>query len=46
MAEILRQVQALLFTAASTVHIWRDAAIACLAGVVILCLWLWFEAQA
>jgi hypothetical protein len=40
---ILDGVQSLLLTAASTVHIWRDTAIAILAGLVILALWLYTE---
>jgi hypothetical protein len=44
MTEVLRHVQSLLLTAASTVHIWRDSAIAILAGLVILALWLYAEA--
>jgi hypothetical protein len=43
MAELLRQVQAVLLTAATTIDVWRDGAIAVLAGVVIACLYVVVE---
>lgn len=35
MADFLRAVQAALFTAATTIDLWRDTAIVVLAGIVI-----------
>lgn len=35
MAELLRQVQAVILTAATTMHLWRDVAIAVLALAVV-----------
>lgn len=35
MADLLRAVQAALFTAATTIDLWRDVAIVILAGIVI-----------
>lgn len=44
-ADLLRALQAALFTAASTVHLWRDAAIFVLAAIVIGALWFYAEAS-
>jgi hypothetical protein len=46
MAEILRDLQAILLTAATTMHVWRDLAIAGLALVVIIALRLYLESTA
>lgn len=45
MADLLRALQAALFTAASTVHLWRDAAIFVLAAIVIGACWVAAEAH-
>jgi hypothetical protein len=45
MAEYMRAFQAACFLAADTIHIWRDSAVAALAGMVIACLWLFAEAH-
>lgn len=44
MADLLRQVQAALYTAATTIDVWRDTAIMLLAGIVIGALWYAAEA--
>lgn len=44
MPELARQVQALVLAVATSVDLWRDAAIVVLAGVVIGCLWFYAEA--
>jgi hypothetical protein len=42
-AELLRHLQVLILTAATTIHVWRDVAIMVLAGVAIAGLWLWAD---
>lgn len=42
MADLGRALQAALFTAATTIDLWRDAAIVVLAGIVMC----WFAAEA
>lgn len=44
MADLARALQAALFTAATTLDLWRDAAIVVLAGIVIGALWFYAEA--
>jgi hypothetical protein len=44
-AELMRQVQAVILTAATTIDVWRDGAIAVLALTVIGCLRLYVEAS-
>jgi hypothetical protein len=39
----MRQVQAVILTAATTMHLWRDAAIAALALAVICLLLFYFD---
>ena len=36
-------IQAALYALADTMHLWRDSAIAILAGIVIVCLYLFVE---
>lgn len=45
MADLARALQAALFAAATTVHLWRDAAIVVLAALVIGALWFYAEAS-
>jgi hypothetical protein len=43
MAELVRQVQAVIFAAATTMHLWRDAAIMLLALAVVGLLLLYVD---
>ena len=45
-ADLLRAVQSAILVAASTMHVWRDAAVLVLAGIVIVLLHLAYGAWA